>query len=654
MNTGAALLPSRPGAFKPPRVPTYNKWPGTCANCKQHVEPKGGELVENPIRVVCALCLLRSEVTEDGLRQRLETLPRKLKLEDGTEKELNLLPFQVEDAWRTHTSRALLLAQQPGCGKTIVSAMGALRTDMLNLVFCPASVRENWKKEIELWRPDLAVETVLNQEEFAESIVTYQVENRIGTVLVGSFGALPGSPCYGCQNLHARLVKLKKEGRYHGSTRIVCTHYGPDLPHPDEFECTVDKTKQKIPYSMRKTDIKWQVNPLPEIVRRVVLLADECHAFKTRDALRTKNFRAFRERIWAAGGHVYGLSGTPCEGKPGEFWEVLVSLGLERAAFSNWDNYYRIFKHWFDNPKGMRLPPNGELRKELHARLKPIQIVRRRKDVLSQLPPRIEEVIELEISEKTIREVDEAVHHMLAVRRAWEEVITGGGPLRLLNPFESHLLHDERERRKQLYEQRVDDYFKKRPWDADTEVNQAVQMALTSKNQMPTIEELAKIRAMLSMSKIAAVQEWLSDREQEEEPVVLFSQHVSILKKITQGRPGWQLYYGGLTAKKRFEMVEAFQAGKIENGLAVSIGAGGVGITLVRARVCAFVDLNWNPAMNFQAESRLIRIGAEKHDSIVVVKFVAKHCVDRLVVQTLDEKAKLLEAFDWAEDEERQ
>lgn len=640
-------------SFKPPKAPSYNKWPGTCSACKRHVEAKGGQLVENPLRVVCSLCLLRDGVTEDGLRQRLEKFPRKVVLKDGTEKELNPLPFQVEDAWRTHMTKALLLAQQPGCGKTIVSALGALRTDMLNLVFCPASVRENWRKEIGLWRPDLETRVIMDQGEFADVIITTQAENRVGMVLVGSFGTLPGSPCYGCQNLHARLVKLKKEGRYHGSTRIICTHYGPNEPHPDEFECTIDKTKQRIPYSLKKTDIKWQANPLPEIVRKIVLLADECHAFKTKDALRTKNFRAFRERIWAAGGHIYGLSGTPCEGKPGEFWEVLVSLGLERASFGSWDNYYRIFKHWFDNPKGMRSPPDGDLRRELHTRLKPIQIVRRRKDVLGQLPPRIEEVIELDINEQTVRAVDEAVHHMLAVRRAWEEVLTGGGPLKLLSPFDPNLLHDERERRRMLYDQRVDDYFKRRPWDSDVEVNQAVQMALTSKNQMPTIEELAKIRAMLSQAKIAAVTEWISDREQEEEPIVLFSQHVSILKKIAHGRPGWQLYYGGLTAKKRFELVEQFQAGKIERGMAVSIGAGGVGITLTRARVCAFVDLNWNPAMNFQAESRLIRIGAERHDSIVVVKFVAKHCVDRLVVRTLEEKAKLLEAFDW-EDEERQ
>jgi SNF2 family DNA or RNA helicase len=169
---------------------------------------------------------------------------------------------------------------------------------------------------------------------------------------------------------------------------------------------------------------------------------------------------------------------------------------------------------------------------------------------------------------------------------------------------------------------------------------------------MPGIEELARIRAMLSQAKVAAVTQWLGDREQELEPVVLFSQHVSILKKIADNRPGWQSFHGGLTAKKRQALVDKFQAGEIEYGLAVSIGAGGEGITLTRARVAGFIDLNWNPAKNNQAESRLIRIGAEKHDSIVIVRFVANHVVDQLVIRTLVEKELVLRAtFDWDDEE---
>jgi hypothetical protein len=273
---------------------------------------------------------------------------------------------------------------------------------------------------------------------------------------------------------------------------------------------------------------------------------------------------------------------------------------------------------------------------------------------------------------------------MLAVRRAWEDAQKGIAHqgVRLQDPFAPRLEDDERARRRALYDSRVEYYFRERPWILDEEIADAVEQALMSKGQMPTIDQLSRIRAMLSQAKVHAVQEWIKDREEEDEPIVLFSQHVSILKKIA-ARPGWECFHGGLTAKKRSVMVKAFQDGQIERGLAVSIGAGGEGITLTRAAVCAFVDLSWNPAKNHQAESRLIRIGAEKHDlvaatkaiaelgctkcvisdgkatacadhktAITVVRFVAKHVVDALVMTTLVEKEALLGSFEWSEEEQ--
>jgi SNF2 family DNA or RNA helicase len=254
--------------------------------------------------------------------------------------------------------------------------------------------------------------------------------------------------------------------------------------------------------------------------------------------------------------------------------------------------------------------------------------------------------------------------------------------VRLQDPFLPRLEPDERQRRRSLYDARVEYYYCERPWIADEEIVEAVEQALTSKGQMPTIDQLSRIRAMLSQAKVHAVQEWIKDREEEDEPIVLFSQHVSILKKIAV-RPGWQCFHGGLTPKNRAVMVKEFQAGQIERGLAISIGAGGEGITLTRAAVCAFIDLSWNPAKNHQAESRLIRIGAERHDleaakkaiaesgctkcvivdgratacpehktAITVVRFVAKHVVDALVMTTLKEKEALLTSLEWSEEEQ--
>lgn len=670
-----------------------NTFPGVCARCGQDVPAGWGTFFPNPLRLICSACVLFEGVRPNGLKERLTALPRKVTItkRDGTEQELvlNLHQFQVEDATRIERMRAMLISHQMGCGKTVISSMGALRPDMANFVFTPASVRENWAKEIERWRSDLRVSLVETQTEFRDNFDRYQ--HSPGVVALASFGILPGSPCSGCVSLRSKLKELKKAKRYSGSS-FPCVHDGnvknleqaalgadPIVnDHPRTIDLFIDGVMRRLPYHFKGPVDEWlqnsreiprgmkppeleltkaacegchQANPLPLVTKPVLLLADECHAFKEPGSQRTKNWRALREAVWRAGGYTFGLSGTPCEGKPMEFWEVLKSFGLERAAFGDWDTYYRIFKHWFDNPKGKRIAPEGELREELHRRLRRVQINRRRKDVLSQLPPRVEDTIFVEMTEKTIREVNEAVHRMLAVKRAWEDTFKGTPALRIMNPFEPRLTPDERERRRSIYNDRVDYYFKERPWNKDVEIIEAVEHAMLYRDQCPAIDELSKIRAMLSQAKMAAVQQWISDREEEEEPVVLFSSHVQILKKIAENRPGWACFHGGLSHKQRQAMVEAFQNGDIQHGLAVSSGAGGEGITLTRAGVCGFIDLAWNPSKVQQCESRLIRIGAEKHQKIVVVRFVAKHVVDDLVVKTLAEKEKLLDALEWDEGE---
>lgn len=836
------------------RVPKTNKYPGECARCRARIPEDEGEFFSDPLRLVCAACALREGVTDDnGLSERLAAMP----IVDGAGREYRLYPFQVEDAQRMATTRAVLNGSQMGTGKTATTAVSALRADRPNFLFCPASVVENWQVEVERWRPDLSVRLIVSQADFAAHVDEFLQDS--GRVFIGSFGVLPGNPCRGCVSLKAKLKKLRKwkedycphcderidgsqtctgcnkltqrrrdgkpeegkrqkwitfcprcEGdpfslktedgclecggklaqrtrpRYRGALHGSGCAHAPKRPapgdsfslryeleeeahHPPYIDLKVDGNHFRLPYHahasspdawiaagipydkkkplpldvlpdltrcrcgapesehhkdpddpkapLHKNGCKrykaafcsgcCQANPQPEVTRSIVLVADECHAFKTPGTQRTKNWRGFRNRVWEAGGYVFGLSGTPCEGKPMEFWEVLVSLGLARAAFGSFTrDYKRIFKDWFDNLKGERKPPQGELLDELHRRLRRVQIQRRRKDVLKQLPPRQEVTVEVDISESMAHDVGEAVHRMLAVKRAWEDVQNAHlhDGVRLMDPFMPHLEPDERDRRRRIYDARVEYYFVERPWNEDEEIAEAVESALLSKGHMPSIEELSRIRAMLSQAKVAAVQEWIENREAEDEPVVLFSQHVSILKKIAK-RPGWECFHGGLTSKKRAKMVNRFQSGETTRGLAVSIGAGGEGITLTRAGVCAFIDRSFNPAKNNQAESRLIRIGAEQHKDkaaqeawdriarrdfgectqgvpccleveetkaqgqpgheqavavpcpahqarIVVVKFVAKHVVDRLVEDTLKEKEALLASLEWNEEEQ--
>jgi SNF2 family DNA or RNA helicase len=651
----------------------FNRYPGNCYRCNTRTLAGEGEVYEKPLRLICAACSLEEGYVDNGLRHRLKNLPKGLKLR----------PFQEADAKLIGIKRACLIGHQMGAGKTIIASVASLRTDTGNLVFTPASVKRNWGREIRRWRPELKVEFADTQTEWKRAAPGAM--KSPGTVLIGSYGVLPGTPCTGCRDLWKRLRKLNKKDaagrtRYDGPVPAFCEHRTEYERHPDRFPICVDgRVDNDYPFHackkcegdpQRRAECKTcegtgrgckggvnsagelvsgchQTNPVPLIPPGVLLLADEVHAFKNPRTTRTKSWRELRKAIWKASGYVYGLSGTPCEGKPPEFWEVLTSLGLERAAFGNYNTYYDIFREWFTNKKGSRKPPTGEKQQDLHRRLKRVQVMRLRKDVLTELPPVIEKIIEVEMDEKTVKAVNEAVHHMLAVREAWGDVTKPKVPSqRLPNPYEKGLWEDEKVRRKSLYDARVEHYFQERPWNTDEEIAKAVHEAMVSRDNLPSIEELSRIRSMLSQAKVAAVKEWMQNCEDQLEPTIVFSEHVQILKKLME-RPGWECFHGGLTAKARDTMVQQFQNATIEHGLGVSIRAGGEGITLVRARVCGFIDVSWNPAKNAQALARLLRIGAEQHDSIVAVYFRANHVVDRLVQETNREKLMIMDAMEW-------
>jgi SNF2 family DNA or RNA helicase len=602
---------------------------------------------------VCGVCLLRT--TPDPALAKI--------LDAETARGFKLRPFQRDDVLWLSARRRALIANQMGTGKTIEACVGALRSDAVNLCFVPASMRLTWKREVEEWRPDMVASLVTTKRDWPRAWEA----SKPGRVLIASYAMLPGEPCGGCRSRGADL----------------CVHDGPDRAHP-EWTSTQSperlvgreyKNHKRLPFRLppgltaedperRKRaqavmeqilsgelppipsgSLAWQESPAPEVGDRfTVLVGDEIHAVKNPTTLRTKLWRGLAGRVSRAGGHVYGMSGTPIENHPQEYWEVLTGLGLERASFGDFRTFEALFGDWYANEKGMRRPPGGQDLQDVLRRLSRVRVHRRTRDVLQDLPPVQIQDIEVEITKARMADVNTAVQRMFATRRAWADVEKG----ELLNPYEPRLTDDERERRTIFYKQRLDLYFVQKPWDEDKEVVEAITEVLSPKSWSPGIDELARVRRLLSLAKIEAVEEWVTDCEAQDEPVVLFCQHVEMIKRFG-ARPGWVPFHGSMPSKARDDAMCAFQAGDVKHGIAVSIGAGREGITLTRARVAAFIDLNWNPARNRQAIARVCRIGSEHHRSILVVRFVAKHPVDKLVLRTLAEKEKLLDAMDAAQ-----
>jgi hypothetical protein len=128
--------------------------------------------------------------------------------------------------------------------------------------------------------------------------------------------------------------------------------------------------------------------------------------------------------------------------------------------------------------------------------------------------------------------------------------------------------------------------------------------------------------------------------EENDEPLIVFSAHRAPIDYLGQ-RPGWITITGDTSVTERGTIVEDFQAGKYK-GIALTISSGGVGITLTHAAHALFVDLMWTPALNWQAEDRLCRIGQDRGCQIHWL--VMKHPVELRVHQLLTIKKENIAA----------
>ena len=126
----------------------------------------------------------------------------------------------------------------------------------------------------------------------------------------------------------------------------------------------------------------------------------------------------------------------------------------------------------------------------------------------------------------------------------------------------------------------------------------------------------------------------------------MFETHLWPLRELVKLRDkpknkGWGLITGADTpTEKRTKIVSDFQAGKLA-GVALTIKAGGVGITLHKAKTAIFGSSSWSPADNEQAEDRVHRVGQDR--GVTIIRLVATHPLDQRVMELLDKKRGIIQ-----------
>ena len=319
----------------------------------------------------------------------------------------------------------------------------------------------------------------------------------------------------------------------------------------------------------------------------VQLIADEAHALKEPDAARTKNFRGLSTAIRKACGKVYVLSGTPMKNRPPELWSVLQAAGLAMEAFGSHEEFVRVF-HGRMGEYGMEWgkgPPEPEAAEYL----KKVSLRRMKVDVIADMPAKTYDVEEVQVDKKTAKLCDEA---LTAAQKKY------GG------------------------------------------IEQAIDKLKAMAGGGLAFHEMAAARAALVKAKIPRLLEIVEEYEGNDTPLVVFSAHRDPIDLLGQ-RAGWAVISGDTPVPRRNQIVDDFQAGKL-HGVALTIGAGGTGITLTHAFTMIMVDRMWSPADNLQAEDRIWRIGQK--NAVRIIDLIADHPLDQKVHDTLTGKNTLIDA----------
>ena len=367
--------------------------------------------------------------------------------------------------------------------------------------------------------------------------------------------------------------------------------------------------------------------------RGTYLICDEAHNLKTlRVDWRTHepikpssqqagNFYVMSQAVLKSGGAVWIMTGTPLMNTPNELWSVLQQASLEAEAFGT----FKAFIQEMGVPEGkyglewkLAKPPNPD---QVREKIQRVMLRREKQDVLADLPPKNYQDIEVSIDQEAVSQLDRMADSVLAALE--QEAQSAGADVHesvaLLKAQDAVLQKVREGNEKKL--------------TADEKA-----ILTGSRSKMPAFEEVTKAKRILATAKIPAMLDIIQQYEERGEPLIVFSSFLAPLDVLAK-LPGWEVITGKTKPKDRQKIVDAFQRGELK-GIGGQVKAAGVGITLTRSANVIFVDKDWTPAGNVQAEDRAHRIGQFR--TVNIVSLVANHAIDRAVNVLLDRKANII------------
>lgn len=309
---------------------------------------------------------------------------------------------------------------------------------------------------------------------------------------------------------------------------------------------------------------------------------DEAQHIKNQSTLASKAVKQINCR------QRFVLTGTPIENRLSELWNLFDFL-MPGYLFSHASFVQKLEKPAVKSK-------DEEAMDQLRRLVRPFLLRRMKKDVLKELPPKIEHIRRISLSEEE-RKVYCA--SSAAVRQ-------------LLDDGDSGKI--------------------------------AILAALTELRQICCAPDLRFENYTGPSSKLEACIELCAGMVENGHQILLFSQFTSMLDRLRTRLDDLNISHftlqGSTPKAERAQLVKSFNAGGASVFL-ISLKAGGTGLNLTAADVVIHYDPWWNPAAQEQATDRAHRIG--QRASVQVYKLIAKDTIEEKIMTLQSKKAGLMD-----------
>ncbi|MEZ5040249.1 MAG: DEAD/DEAH box helicase [Saprospiraceae bacterium] len=330
-----------------------------------------------------------------------------------------------------------------------------------------------------------------------------------------------------------------------------------------------------------------------------LLILDEAQRIKNWD---TKISRAVK-RLTAP--FRLALTGTPLENKLEDLYSIVQFLDQYLLG----PLYLLLYRHQAKDEHGMVLGYRNLT--EIYDKLKGVMLRRRKKDVLKQLPKRVDQNLFVPM---TARQME--------LHNSYESDVA-----QLIAKWRRHNFLSEKDRLR--------------------------LMSCLSLMRMSCDSTYLVDQKLRSDTKIDELFYILEERLAEPgESVVIFSQWERMTRivagELEEKGIAYAYLHGGVPSEKRGDLLDRFRDDD-QCRVFLSTDAGGVGLNLQKAALVVNLDLPWNPAVLEQRIGRVYRLGQKR--SVQVVNLISEGTIEHRMLFTLKFKSSLAEAvLDASED----